>query len=160
MQVYWGQSGSMVTDFAIKLVGRATQRPYILSFTGSYHGSSMGALSLPGEWLGMDHWKVKPDVTLLGKSIASGVPLSACLLSSSLLESTDTEPIPIHAQSFSANPFGIAAAHATLDVITNENLCDNSRKIGSYMKKGLIDLMDRHLLNGDVRGPGLLIGVE
>ncbi len=267
MQVYWGQSGSMVTDFAIKLVRRATQRPYILSFTGSYHGSSMGAISLSGydpsmkrhyapvlpgvfhvpygacyrcpikhiypdcdfaclsyiedvvfksyvpadevsgifvepvqgdagwyvppegwhkrlreicdehdillvvdeiqtafgrtgEWLGMDHWEVKSDVTLLGKSIASGVPLSACLLPSTLLESTDMEPIPIHAQSFSANPLGIAAAHATLDVISNENLCSKSRKTGSYMKNGLLDLMDHHQLIGDVRGLGLLIGVE
>jgi 4-aminobutyrate aminotransferase len=267
MQVYWGQSGSMVSEFAIKLVRRATQRPYILSFTGSYHGSSMGALSLSGydpsmkryyapvlpgvfhvpyascyrcplkheypecdlacltyiedvifksyvpadevsgifvepvqgdagwyvppqgwheglreicddhgillvvdeiqtafgrtgEWLGLDHWDVNPDVTLLGKSIASGVPLSACLLSSSLLESTDLEPIPIHAQSFSANPLGIAAAHATLDVIRDESLCDNSKKIGVYMKKGLLELMEGHSLIGDVRGLGLLIGVE
>ncbi len=266
-QVYWGQSGSLANDHAIKAVRRATGKPLILSFTGSYHGSSMGAISLSGydpsmkrhygpllpgivhvpyascyrcplklehpgcalaclayiediafksyvpadevaavfvepiqgdagwhipppgwhqglkrlcekygilhvadevqtgfgrtgRWLGMDHWGVKPDVVLLGKAMASGVPLSACVLGRDILESTDSEPIPIHAQSFSATPLGTAAAHATMDVIRDEYLCENSERMGIYMKRRLIELMDIHPSIGDVRGLGLLVGVE
>jgi len=266
-QVYWGQSGSLTNDHAIKAVRRIKGKPSILSFTGSYHGSSMGAISLSGydpsmkrhygplvpgivhvpyascyrcplklerpscafaclayieevafksyvpadeiaavfvepiqgdagwhippegwhqglkrlcekygflhvadevqtgfgrtgTWLGMDHWGVKPDIVLLGKALGSGVPISACVLGKDLLESTDPEPIPIHAQSFSATPLGTAAAHATMDVIRDEHLCENSEKMGAYMKQRLIDLMDEHPCIGDVRGLGLLIGVE
>lgn len=266
-QVYWGQAGSLANDHAIKAVRRATGKPLILSFTGSYHGSSMGAISLSGydpsmkrhygpllpgivhvpyascyrcplklehpgcalaclgyiedvafksyvpadevaavfvepiqgdagwhipppgwhqglkrlcekhgilhvadevqtgfgrtgKWLGMDHWGVKPDVVLLGKAMGSGVPISACVLGRDLLESTDPEPIPIHAQSFSATPLGTAAAHATMDVIRDECLCENSEKMGAYVKRRLTELMDDHPSIGDVRGLGLLIGVE
>lgn len=108
----------------------------------------------------MDHWGVKPDVILLGKAMASGIPLSACILGKDLLESTDSEPIPIHAQSFSANPLGTAAAIATMDVIRDEHLCENSEKMGAYMKRRLTELMKIHPSIGDVRGIGLLIGVE
>jgi 4-aminobutyrate aminotransferase-like enzyme len=97
---------------------------------------------------------------LLGKAMASGIPLSACVLSRHLLESTDPEPIPIHAQSFSATPLGVAAAHATMDVIKEERLCENSEKMGDYLKKQLVELMDTHSYIGDVRGLGLLLGVE
>jgi 4-aminobutyrate aminotransferase len=113
-----------------------------------------------GRWLGMEHWGVKPDVVLLGKAMGSGVPISACVLGRDLLESTDSEPIPIHAQSFSATPLGTAAAHATMDVIGDERLCENSERMGAYMKNRLTDLMDEHPCIGDVRGLGLLIGVE
>jgi 4-aminobutyrate aminotransferase len=113
-----------------------------------------------GTWLGMDHWGVKPDVVILGKAMGSGVPISAVVLGRDLLESTDPEPIPIHAQSFSATPLGTAAAHATMDVIRDEKLCENSEKIGVYMRKRLIELMDEHPSIGDVRGIGLLIGIE
>jgi len=92
----------------------------------------------------MDHWGIKPDVVLLGKAMGSGVPISACVLGRDLLESTDPEPIPIHAQSFSATPLGTAAAHATMDVIRDEHLCENSEKMGIYMKRRLTELMDRH----------------
>jgi 4-aminobutyrate aminotransferase len=266
-QVYWSQAGSMVNDFALKATRRITGRPGILSFTGSYHGSSMGGLSLSGynptmkrhygplvpdihhvpfaacyrcpfkmepetcghacldyiedvafksylvpeeaasvfvepiqgdagwhvpppgwhkrlreicdehgmllvvdevqtafgrtgKWTAMEHWNVQGDIVLLGKAIASGVPLSACVLSNSLLESTDPEPIPIHAQSFSGTPLGVAAAHATMDVIRDEKLCENSERMGAYMMKRLKEMMDAHSCIGDVRGLGLLIGVE
>jgi len=88
------------------------------------------------------------------------VPLSACVLPRYLLKSTDPEPIPIHAQSFSATPLGVAAAHATMDVIKDEKLCENSEKMGGYLKKRLVEMMDTHRCIGDVRGLGLLLGVE
>ena len=88
------------------------------------------------------------------------MPISACVLGKDHLESTDPETIPIHAQSFSATPLGAAAAHATMDVIPDEHLCENSEKMDAYMKQRLIELMDEHPCIGDVRGLGLLIGVE
>ena len=266
-QVYWSQSGSMVNDFAIKAARRITGRPRVLSFTGSYHGSSMGGISLSGydpsmkrkygplvpgihnipyaccyrcpfqlepatcnytcldyledivfksyvppeevssvfvepiqgdagwyvppdgwhsrlreicnkydillvvdeiqtaygrtgKWTAMEHWRIQGDIVLLGKAMASGVPLSACVLGRDLLESTDSEPIPIHAQSFSATPLGVAAAHATMDVIKDEQLCDNAEKMGIYLKKQLEEMMEKYSCIGDVRGKGLLLGVE
>ena len=266
-QVYWSQAGSMVNDFAIKAARRITGRPNIISFTGSYHGSSIGAVSISGydpamkrhygptlpgifhapyascyrcpikhdvetcgmacldyiedvmfktyvapeeiaavfvepiqgdagwhippdgwhqklrrlcnehgimlvvdeiqtafgrtgKWTAMEHWGVQGDIVLLGKSMASGIPMSAAVLPRDILKSTDPEPIPIHAQSFSGTPLGVAAAHATMDVIRDEKLCENAARIGEYMKKRLVELMEPHVCIGDVRGLGLLLGVE
>ena len=86
--------------------------------------------------------------------------MSAAVLPRDILESTDPEPIPIHAQSFSGTPLGVAAAHATMDVIRDERLCENAENTGGYMKKRLFELMDTHASIGNVRGIGLLLGVE
>jgi 4-aminobutyrate aminotransferase len=266
-QVYWSQAGSIVNDFALKAVRRIKNRSGIISFIGSYHGSSMGGISLSGydpamkrhygplvpeiyhvpyascyrcplklvpescgfacldyiedvvfksyvaadevssvfvepiqgdagwyvppigwheklrkicdeydmllvvdeiqtafgrtgKWVAMEHWGVQADIVLLGKAMASGIPLSACVLPQNILESTDPEPIPIHAQSFSATPLGVAAAHATMNVIEDEKLCENSEKMGAYLKNRLIEMMETQECIGDVRGLGLLLGVE
>jgi len=266
-QVYWSQAGSMVNDFAIKAARRITGRPGVLSFTGSYHGSSMGGISLSGydpsmrrhygplvpgiyhvpyascyrcpfklepdscglacldyiedvvfksyvaadevsavfvepiqgdagwhvpppgwhkrlrsicdahgillvvdeiqtafgrtgKWTAMEHWGVKGDIVLLGKAMASGLPLSACVLPKDLLEPTDSEAIPIDAQSFGRNALAVAAAHETIDVIRDEKLCENSEKMGAYLKKRLEEMMEEQSCIGDVRGLGLLLGVE
>lgn len=113
-----------------------------------------------GKLFGMNHWEVEPDIILLGKSMASGVPIAATLLREDILHPTDTESIPIHAQSFSGSPLGCVAANATIDVIEQECLCEKSQKMGSYLKKRLEDLKENNKIIGDVRGLGLLIGVE
>jgi len=118
------------------------------------------AFGRTGKWTAMEHWGVQGDIVLLGKSMASGVPLSAAVLPRNLLESTDTDQVPIHAQSFSGTPLGVTAAHATMDVIRDEKLCENAEKMGRYMKKRLIELMETRSCIGDVRGLGLLLGVE
>lgn len=118
------------------------------------------AFGRTGKWTAMEHWGVQGDIILLGKSMASGIPLSAAVLSRDILASTDGEPIPIHAQSFSGTPLGVVAAHATMDVIRDEKLCENAEKTGGYLKRQLVELMDSYECIGDVRGLGLLLGVE
>ena len=92
--------------------------------------------------------------------MASGIPLSAAVLPRDIIGSTDGDPIPIHAQSFSGTPLGVVAAHATMDVIRDDKLCENAEKTGGYLKKRLEELMDTYSCIGDVRGLGLLLGVE
>lgn len=113
-----------------------------------------------GELFGMSHWGVEPDIILLGKSMASGIPIAATLLREDILHPTEEESIPIHAQSFSGSPLGCVAANATIDVIEQEHLSEKSKKNGAYLKRRLEDLKEDHEIIGDVRGLGLLIGVE
>jgi 4-aminobutyrate aminotransferase len=113
-----------------------------------------------GKLFGMNHWEIEPDIILLGKSMASGIPIAATLLREDILHPTDAESIPIHAQSFSGSPLGCVAANATIDVIEQERLWEKSQKMGSYLKKRLESLKEEHEIIGDVRGLGLLIGVE
>lgn len=118
------------------------------------------AFGRTGKWTAMEHWGVQGDIILLGKAMASGIPLSAAVLSRDIIDSTDGDPIPIHAQSFSGTPLGIVAAHATMDIVKDENLCEKSEKIGGYLKRRLEELKETHSCMDDIRGLGLLLGVE
>jgi len=265
-RVYYGLSGSDTSDCAIKAARWSTGRPYIIAFTGAYHGVTFGSLSvssyttfmrkgfypvvpgvffmpypycyrcpfglecpqcglrclsyiedvafksyvapeevaalivepiegdagwlvppdsfLPGlkrlcEKYGIafvaeevqtgfgrtgkmwccDHWSVVPDMITLGKSIAAGMPMSAVVVRSELSESKDGG-VMSHGYTCMYNPVACAAALANIDVIEREGLVENSARVGEAMMKRLLEMKERRRLIGDVRGKGLLIGVE
>jgi 4-aminobutyrate aminotransferase len=110
-----------------------------------------------GEWFSIDHFGIEPDAVICGKAISSGIPLSALVARSEILGSW--EP-PAHTFSSGANLISCAAALATIRVIESEGLVDRSRTLGSYLRKELEDLASRHDLIGDIRGEGLMLGVE
>ena len=109
-----------------------------------------------GKWWAVEHTGVQPDIVCIAKGIASGMPLSVVI---SRAEIMDWVP-GSHASTFGGNPVCIAAALATLDVIENEGLLHNSTEVGNHMLKRMADWPRKHRLVGDVRGRGLMIGVE
>ena len=109
-----------------------------------------------GKWWAVEHTGVQPDIVCMAKGIASGMPLGVTV---SKAEIMDWAP-GSHASTFGGNPVCIAAALATLDVIEHERLLDNATQVGNHMLKRMADWPDKHEIVGDVRGRGLMIGVE
>jgi 4-aminobutyrate aminotransferase len=104
----------------------------------------------------VEHWGVTPDILCLAKALASGMPLSAMVASEAVMN----WPPGAHGSTFGGNPVSCAAALATLDVIEEERLVQNAAQVGSYLMHRLHELADKSCLIGDVRGLGLMIGVE
>ncbi|RLC73521.1 MAG: aspartate aminotransferase family protein [Chloroflexi bacterium] len=111
-----------------------------------------------GKWFACEHWCIEPDIIVLGKAMAGGVPMSAVVARAELFE-RDNERF-YHGHTFSGHPLGCAAALATLEVIKEEGLLENAEKVGNKIQNRLAGMMDDHEFVGDVRGRGLLIGVE
>jgi 4-aminobutyrate aminotransferase len=109
-----------------------------------------------GKMFAWQHWGVKPDIITLAKGIASGLPLGLCVASKPIMEKWAPGA---HANTFGGNPLCCAAALATLDLVKNE-YADNSLRIGQRMIERLACLTLKHEFIGDVRGRGLMIGVE
>jgi 4-aminobutyrate aminotransferase len=108
-----------------------------------------------GKMFAVEHWGVEPDILCLAKGIASGMPLGAIVASEEIMD----WPPGSHASTFGGNPVSCAAALETIALL-EEELIDNAAEVGSYLLGRLRDLATRHKLIGDVRGKGLMIGVE
>lgn len=108
-----------------------------------------------GKWWGIEHFDVEPDILTIAKGIASGMPLGACVARKSVMD----WPRGAHGNTFGGNPLSCAAALATIDLIENEYM-DNAAVVGQYAQDALQEIMARHTSIGDVRGIGLMIGVE
>ena len=113
-----------------------------------------------GKWFAVENWGVVPDIMLLGKAISCGVPNAAAVLREDLCRRKETGETLRTGHTFSGSPLGCVAAVANIEVIEEENLVENSAKMGAYIKKQLTEMMDDHRIMGDVRGVGLLICVE
>jgi len=262
-KVIWGLSGSDANDSALKVVRYHTKRPRVLTYLGSYHGQTYGALSLSGVFpnmkkgfgpivegiihipfaycyrclfglkypkcnlycakyieeivfenlfsseeiaamfiepiqgdagivvpppdyfgkvmeickrhgilfvadeiqtglgrtgklWGVEHFGVQPDVMVLGKGLASGIGMSAVVGKGEIM----TMPAGSHTFTSAANPIMVAASRATLEILREEKLVENSAKVGSFILKELHEMSKEHELIGEVRGKGLMIGVE
>lgn len=108
-----------------------------------------------GKMFALEHYDVEPDIVCIAKGIASGLPLGACVSRADLM---DWKP-GAHASTFGGNPVCIAAALKTIELLERE-LVANSAEVGAYLKHGLEKLMAKHECIGDVRGLGLMLGVE
>ncbi|MBI4467373.1 MAG: acetyl ornithine aminotransferase family protein [Acidobacteria bacterium] len=108
-----------------------------------------------GRWWAGEHAGITPDILCVAKGIASGLPLGVTIARADLMR----WPPGAHASTFGGNPVAVAAALATIRLI-EEQLKDNARRLGDYLLKRLADWPARHKLVGEVRGRGLMIGVE
>ena len=108
-----------------------------------------------GRMFAIEHSAVEPDIVTIGKGIASGLPLGVVTARSDVM----TWPPGSHASTFGGNPVACAAALATIRLL-RDGLMKNAEATGSYLIDGLKSLMTKHSLIGDVRGRGLMIGVE
>ncbi|MEM0441738.1 MAG: aspartate aminotransferase family protein [Candidatus Nitrosocaldus sp.] len=114
-------------------------------------------LGRTGRLWASEHWGVVPDVMCIAKGMAGGVPMGAVLARQEVM---DALKVGEHSNTFGGNPLACAAAKATLDCIVEDDLVGNASRIGRYMKDGLLALKDRHKVVRDVRGLGLMLGIE
>jgi 4-aminobutyrate aminotransferase len=110
-----------------------------------------------GKLLASEHWGLKPDVMTFAKGMGGGIPIGACIGSdqiASCIESGD------FFSTYGGNPVTSAIALANINYIQESGLVENSERIGKVLLDGLVDLQKKRPLIGDVRGKGLMIGIE
>ena len=239
-QVHLNNSGSESIEAAIKFARKFTGKKKMVAMKGSYHGKSMGALSLTfnpkyrepfqplvekvlfspygdidglrtvvdkdtafvilepiqgesgirvppegflqevrkicdendsllifdeiqsglgrtGRMWASEHWKTVPDIMCLAKGIAGGVPMGVTLVRPDILSVMKKGE---HSSTFGGNPLACAAGTATLHALTQDGLIDNAKNMGQKLFNGLEDLKSKHKIIREVRGKGLMIGVE
>ena len=108
-----------------------------------------------GKWWAIEHSGVQPDIVCMAKGIASGMPLGVCMSRADVMDWVPGS----HASTFGGNPISIAAALATLDIIEREAM-GNAARVGALMIERLNGWKKTHPMVGDVRGRGLMIGIE
>jgi 4-aminobutyrate aminotransferase len=108
-----------------------------------------------GKWWAIEHSGVEPDMVCMAKGIASGMPLGVCMTRAEIMNWVPGS----HASTFGGNPVSIAAALATMDVLEREGIA-NAGHVGGKMLKRLHGWTETHPLVGEVRGRGLMIGIE
>lgn len=104
-----------------------------------------------------ENWGVTPDIVTMAKGIGNGVPLGACTARPEIANAMTHR---IHFNTFAGNPVAMTQGLATLEVIDEENLQENAQAVGDHLKDRLFELQQRHELIGEVRGMGLMLGVE
>lgn len=239
-QVHMGNSGTEAVEAAIKFARKFTGKSGMVAMNGSYHGKSLGSLSLTfnpkyrkafmplvekvafspfgdieslrakidsdtafvimepiqgesginvapdgflqdvrklcdergillifdeiqaglgrtGKMWACDHWNTTPDIICLAKGIAGGVPMSATLTRPDILAAMSKGE---HSSTFGGNPLSCAAGIATIQALTQDGLIDNAAKVGKVFMAGLQKLKEKHSIIRDVRGKGMMIGVE
>ena len=113
-----------------------------------------------GSWFACDHWNVVPDIITLAKGITGGyIPMGATVLRESLAATWDERPL-LHGLTYTGHTLGCAAVVASIGVYRQDGLVERSREMGQYLLDKAVELMDRHLSIGDVRGKGLFVGIE
>lgn len=110
-----------------------------------------------GEIWASQHWNVAPDILCVAKGMAGGVPMGATIAKGEVMDSLKTGE---HSSTFGGNPLACAAACATIDVIVREKLPDRAKRLGGYFKGRLLEIQDRLRIVREVRGMGLMIGLE
>jgi 4-aminobutyrate aminotransferase len=108
-----------------------------------------------GKWWAIEHLGAEPDILCVGKGVASGIPLGAMIARKSVV----TWPVGAHGNTYGGNPIACAAALATIGLIEKEFM-DNASKMGNLALDILHEMAVRHPCIGEVRGMGLMIGVE
>ena len=148
-----GEGGYLVPpdSFLTRLRAIATQHG--IQLIADEVQSGMGRT---GKWFAIEHARVAPDIVTVAKGIASGLPLGVTTAPSILMGAW---PPGSHASTFGGNPVSCAAAIETLRLI-RESLMKNAEVVGAHLIDGARALMEKHPLIGDVRGRGLMVGVE
>ncbi len=106
---------------------------------------------------GFENWGVTPDLVTMAKGIGNGAPLGACVTRPEIAAMMARR---LHFNTFGGNPISMTQGLATLEVIDRHNIQENAREVGTHLKSRLQDLAERQPLIGEVRGLGLMLGVE
>ncbi len=114
-------------------------------------------LGRTGRMWASEYWNTSPDIMCLAKGIAGGVPMGATLVKSEILGVMSKGE---HTSTFGGNPLSCAAGIATLQALTQDGLIENAEKMGKKLYEGLENLKEKHKIVREIRGKGLMIGVE
>ena len=114
-------------------------------------------LGRTGRLWACDHWNTAPDILCLAKGIAGGVPMGATLVRPDILASISKGE---HSSTFGGNPISCAAGDAALTSLTEDGLIENSEKMGKLFREKLETLKENHSIIREIRGKGLMIGIE
>jgi len=110
-----------------------------------------------GKWFASEHWDLQPDVMILGKALGAGMPLSSIVARQDLMDAWE---LPAHLFTNGGNAVCCAAALANIEVIKEEQLVERSAALGAQVMARFREMQQKYELIGDVRGKGLLIGVD
>jgi 4-aminobutyrate aminotransferase len=147
-----GEGGYLIApDVFLKRLRELTAKHGILLITDEVQ-SGMGRT---GKWYAIQHTGVEPDIVTVAKGIASGMPLGVATAPSSIM----SWPPGTHASTFGGNPVSCAAGLATIRLL-RDGLMKNAEVVGAHLVARARELMERHAIIGDVRGRGLMIGLE
>lgn len=113
-----------------------------------------------GTMFGSNHTGIIPDIMTIGKGMGAGFPVSGLVSTKAITAGEPFSKPSSSSSSYGGNPLASTAALATIRTILEESLVENSRKVGDYLLAGFRRLQDKYEFIGDVRGRGLLIGVE
>lgn len=108
------------------------------------------------KWFGIEHWGVTPDIITSAKGLANGMPIGVTMARADVADAFKGLTI----STFGGNPVATAAGKAVLDFIEEQKLRENTQKVGGYLKAQLETLQEKHAWIGEVRGMGLLLGIE
>lgn len=114
-------------------------------------------LGRTGKMWACDHWSTEPDILCLAKGIAGGVPMGVTLARRDIVSSVSKGE---HSSTFGGNALSCAAGVATLDALTSDGLVDNAARIGAELKVGLEKIAEKRTIIREIRGLGLMIGIE
>jgi len=114
-------------------------------------------LGRTGRLWACEHWNTSPDIMCLAKGIAGGVPMGATLVRRDILDVISKGE---HSSTFGGNPLSCAAGIAALKALTEDGLVENSENMGKIFREGLEKLKEKHSIIREIRGKGLMIGVE
>lgn len=148
----WGGSIFPPDDFFPKLRAFCDKRGILLM-----DDEVLAGMGRTGEWLAMNHWDVVPDIVTLGKSFGNGFPVTAMVVKEEYADALDKISA---SSSYGGNPMACAAALASIEVIEEENLLENSTQVGDYLVKRMNEMKENHPIIGDVKGKGMLLGLE
>lgn len=148
----WGGSIFPPDDFFPKLRKFCDDRNILLM-----DDEVLAGMGRTGEWLTMNHWDVVPDIVTLGKSFGNGFPVTAMVVKEEYAEALDKISA---SSSYGGNPMACAAALASIEVIEEEGLLENSTRVGNYFMKRMNEMKENHPIIGDVKGKGMLLGLE
>lgn len=149
-----GEGGVQIPaeDYLIKLRALCDQKGWLLILDEIQTGNGR-----TGEYFAYQHTSILPDVVTTAKGLANGMPLGACMARG--LAATVLQP-GNHGSTFGGNPVACAAGVATLDTIIADKLCPHAKALGQYFLKGFKTALSDHSHITDIRGKGLMIGIE
>jgi 4-aminobutyrate aminotransferase-like enzyme len=113
-----------------------------------------------GKWWGIEHSGVEADIVTVGKGMGSGFPVSGVLMSDELSQAEPFSKPSSSSSSYGGNPLAAVAVATTIRTIVRDKLVENSRKVGAMLLGKLRGLQEKYEFIGDVRGKGLLIGMD
>ncbi|MEM9235439.1 MAG: aspartate aminotransferase family protein [Verrucomicrobiota bacterium] len=168
--IHFGTSGKLAGFIAEPIQGVGGAVPYPKDyFKHAYaHVREAGGLCIADEvqsgfgrtgtnFWGFQNYEVTPDIVVMAKSIGNGFPLAAVVTTSEIAEKMSSR---IHFNTFGGDPLAMAQGKATLDVMLRDNTMGLCQRIGDRILNGLRGLQEKHPILADVRGSGLILGVE